>query len=110
MREELLRELLQLFPNKLLKDFSKKMTYENKKKIEAELEEEIPKGMSLKQFLIKNYDFIDGTSILFDYEVIKIISDRYEGRGNYRRKIFEKTEGVTKQRIEQKLKKTLEKK
>lgn len=110
MKKELFNELLQIFPNKILKDFSKKMPYENRKKYEKELKNEMKKGVTLKQILINKYGFIDGSSNLFDYKLIKVLSEEYEGKGNYTRKIFEKLEGVTKQRIEQKLKKTLEKK
>lgn len=110
MKEELLNELLQIFPNKILKDFSKKMSYKSEKELKKELATEIKKGVSLKQILISKYGFIDGSSNLFDYKLIKTLSEEYDGRGNYRRKIFENIEGVSKQRIAKRLKDTLEKK
>ncbi|MGL6024207.1 MAG: HNH endonuclease [Cetobacterium sp.] len=110
MKNELFNELLEIFPNNILKDFSKKMLYENRKKFEIELKNEMKEGITLKQILINKYGFIDGSSNLFDYKLIEILSEEYEGKGNYTRKIFAKIEGVSKQRIEQKLKKTLKKK
>lgn len=110
MKEELLNELLQMFPNKILKDFSKKMPCENRKKFEKELKNDIKEDMTLKQILINRYGFIDGTSKLFDYKLIKILSEEYYRRGNYTRKIFEEIEGISKQLIAKRLKDTLEKK
>lgn len=107
MDTELLKELLEIFPNKILKDFTNKINL--KKELKKRLEKEIPDDISIKQFLINNYNFIDSHSSPYDYSIIKILSECYEQNGNYRRKIFEQIENVKRQRIEQKLKKTLEK-
>ena len=98
--EEIKKKLLEIFPDKILKDFSKKIPYELKK----ELKKILPNGKKLKEFIINRYNFIDKNFRTLDYKIIDKLEKEYID-GNYKRKIFEKTEKITKQRVEQKRKK-----
>ena len=103
--EEIKKKLLEIFPDKILKDFSKKIPYELKK----ELKKILPNGKKLKEFIINRYNFIDKNFRTLDYKIIDKLEKEYID-GNYKRKIFEKTEKITKQRVEQKIKKALQRK
>ena len=103
--KEIEKKLLEIFPERILKDFSKRIPNDLKK----ELKKILPSGEKLKEFVINKFNFIDKNFKFFDYKVIKKLETDYKN-GNYERKIFEKTEIISKQRVEQKIKKALEKK
>lgn len=108
MKEKLLKELEEIFPDKILKNYSKNIPYNLKKELTKELG--LSKGISLKQYLIKNLNFKEYNKNVFDYETIKLLQDKYLHKGNYERKIFQNIQKISKQRIEQKIKKTLKSK
>ena len=104
MKEELLNELLKIFPDRILKDFSKRIPNDLRKKIEQELNTK-----KLKNFLIDEYNFVTENKKEFDCKIIKTLENDYSKTGNYRRKIFQEIEKTSKQRIEQKIKVALNK-
>lgn len=103
--KEIEKKLLEIFPERILNDFSKKIPNDLKK----ELKKILPHGEKLKEFIINKFNFIDKTFNFFDYKIIENLENNYK-KGNYERKIFEKTEDITKQRVEQKIRKALQNK
>ena len=103
--KEIEKKLLEIFPERILNNFSTKLPNDLKK----ELKKILPNGENLKEFLISKFNFIDKTFKFFDYKIIEKLENNYK-KGNYERKIFEKTEDITKQRVEQKIRKALQNK
>ena len=103
MNEELLKELNTLFPNKILRDFSSKIT-----NIRHKISPFVPNGKSLKKFLIEDLGFKEITKGTFDKNIIILLENEYQKNGNYQRKFFQNILNVSKQSIKQKIDKTLE--
>ena len=103
--DKLIKKIEEIFPNKILDDFTNKMP----SNLKYELKKNIPEGVKLKKYLIDEYGFIEKREANFDKEIIKKLEMDFANElSNYRRKIFEEIQQVTRQRVEQQIKKTLD--
>jgi hypothetical protein len=102
MEDELLKELLELFPQKILQDFSKKI-----EKIRYRIEQYVPSDKKLKEYIIEKYNFIEIKEGAFDKNIIMLLENNYYKKGNYTRKFFENTLDITRQAVDLKIKTAL---